>query len=127
MFSKSTFKNFTFVVLLTIFSGIAASAQETKLHTRLAVVATESKTTIWVSDFPKNSSVVLFDEEDNLISIVSTNDFGAAYISLPKTITSTVIAKTINGEISASNRAKLKSEEFNLASKFTEVNSASKV
>ncbi len=101
---------FFFTVLAVILSLVAASAQTEIKGTsksRLAVVALEAKTNIWVSDFPKSTSVVLFDEDDNLITIVSTNEFGAAYVSLPTSISTTIYAKTLNGEISVSNKAKV--------------------
>ena len=105
-------KGFLFVALITITSFcLTASAQNTTLNSRIAVVANETKTNIWVSDFPKKTSIVIFDNEDNLLSIISTNDFGAAYISLPTSIKTTVIAKTLDGEIKASNQAVNKKQE----------------
>jgi hypothetical protein len=74
-------------------------------------VASETKTNIWISDFPKKTSVVVFDTDDNLLSIVSTNDFGAAYLSLPTGVKNTIIVKTLDGEISASNKAVVKNKE----------------
>ena len=128
MSTQNTFRSFI-ALLAVVLSIVTSSAQTagTELKSRLAVVAAENKTTIWVSDFPKSTSVILFDEEDNLISIVSTNEFGAAYISLPKSITTTIFAKTMNGEINVSNKAKLTSKsEQNVAVKSETVNNSSK-
>lgn len=101
------------VAALIIISGICltASAQTTTLNSRVAVVTNETKTNIWVSDFPKKTSIVISDNDDNLLSIISTNDFGAAYISLPTSIKTTVIVKTLDGEIKASNQAVMKKHE----------------
>ncbi|WP_207495609.1 hypothetical protein [Aridibaculum aurantiacum] len=120
MAKQFNFRFFFLYILATVFSVITVSAQNdeaTTLKSRLAVVALEDKTNIWVSDFPKGSTVVLFDEEDNLITITSTNEYGAAYISLPKTITTTIFAKTMNGEINVSNKAARAVKEQNVASK----------
>ena len=128
MSTQNTFRSFI-ALLAVVLSIVTTSAQTagTEPKSRLAVVAAENKTTIWVSDFPKSTSVILFDEEDNLISIVSTNEFGAAYISLPKSITTTIFAKTMNGEINVSNKAKLTNKsEQNVAVKSETVNNSSK-
>ena len=110
--SANSKKGFLFVVLLmTAGFCLTASAQSTSLNSRIAVVANETKTNIWVSDFPKKTSIVISDTEDNLLSIISTNDFGAAYISLPTSIKTTVIVKTLDGEIKASNQAVIKKQE----------------
>jgi hypothetical protein len=110
-FTTSTIKALVLSLVLFISTAVAVSAQSTEvpsLKSRIAVVATETKTNIWVSDFPKSTSIILFDEESNIIAIQSTNDFGAAYISLPKSITSTIFAKTLNGEVNVSNKAAVK-------------------
>lgn len=88
-----------------------ASAQNTALNSRVAVVSNATKTNIWVSDFPKKTSVVITDNDDNLLSIISTNDFGAAYLSLPTSIKTVVIAKTLDGEIIVSNKAVIKDKQ----------------
>jgi len=77
-------------------------------NSRVAVTSTENKTNIWVSDFPKNATVILVDADKNILSIVSTNDFGSAFLSLNKAIKSAVIARTMNGEISATNEPVVK-------------------
>lgn len=97
----------------------SASAQQKPLNSRVAVVSNETKTNIWVSDFPKKTSVVITDGNDNLLSIVSTNDFGAAYITLPTSIKTVVIAKTLNGEITVSNRAVVKDRPAETAAAVT--------
>lgn len=107
------FKKGFLLVAVTLVSSyyFTSSAQNTTLNSRVAVVTNESKTNIWVSDFPKKTSVVITDNEDNLLSIISTNDFGAAYVSLPTTIKTTVIVKTLNGEIEVSNKAVIKNKQ----------------
>lgn len=87
-----------------------ASAQNAIQRSRVSVVSNESKTSIWVSDFPKKTSVVIMDAEYNLISIISTNDYGAAYLSLPSSIKSEVFVKTLNGEIIVSNKPVIKGD-----------------
>lgn len=104
------------VIILSIFS-FSAEAQ-TSAKSRIAIVTNDVKTNIWVSDFPKQSSVVIFDSEYNILSIVSTNKYGAAFITLPQGVSSMVTVKTLNGEVSASNKALVKKakEEENVVS-----------
>lgn len=100
-----------------VFASAANAQHHARVEaSRIAVVASAEKTNIWISDFPKSSSVVVFDQDDNLISIVSTNEFGAAFISLPKRITTTIHAKTVNGEISVSNKAVVGAVSQNIVS-----------
>ena len=54
---------------------------------------------------------MLVDSENNLLGIISTNEYGAAYTSLNKSVFSTIIAKTLNGEIIVKNKAVIKSEK----------------
>lgn len=100
-------------ILIFSFFYTSSFAQTTPLKSRLAVTTTEVKTNVWVSDFPKNSSVLIFDAENNLLAITSTNDFGAAFLSFPKNIVTTIYAKTINGEIMVSNKAKTNDKAAN--------------
>lgn len=107
-------KTIAAAIVLTLVSFSASFAQSNTSKSRIAVVSSESKTNIWVSDFPKQTSVVVLDSENNLLSMVSTNQFGAAFISLPQGITNEVIVKTLNGEVVASRKAvnpKVKEEE----------------
>lgn len=108
----------TIAIILVAFSMNSASAQTAPAKSRVAVVANDTKTNIWVSDFPKNTSIMIFDSEDNLLSMTSTNDFGALFLSLPKGIKTGVIVKTVDGEITVSNKSviKNKQEEQNIVS-----------
>jgi hypothetical protein len=113
MISLSAYLKASLLVATVAISSLClnASAQNTTANSRIAVVASETKTNIWISDFPKKTSVVVFDTDDNLLSIVSTNDFGAAYLSLPTGVKNTIIVKTLDGEISASNKVVVKNKE----------------
>ena len=113
---------FTVIVLNIAIGFTAVSAQTTTLKSRVAVVSNETKTSIWVSDFPKQTSIMIYDSNDNLLSMMSTNDFGAAYLSLRKSVKGGVIVKTIDGEVTASNKtvAKNKTEEQNIVSTYQE-------
>lgn len=98
-------KGFFFVSILIASSILfTASAQTGTSNSRIAVVTNETRTNIWVSDFPKHTTVVISDTDDNLLSLVSTNDFGAAYVSLPTNVKNTIIVKTLSGEITVSNK-----------------------
>jgi hypothetical protein len=82
--------------------GIHSNAQESVQkpipNTRISVSVSDEKTNIWISDFPKNVSVVFFDEEFNMLTIISTNDFGAGFTRLPRAYNTRIFAKTLNGE-----------------------------
>ena len=112
--SNKMIKAFTAAILLTIVTVSAGFAQTTASKSRIAVVSSENKTNIWVSDFPKQTSIVVMDSENNLLSMITTNQYGAAFISLPEGINTEVIVKTLNGEVSVSKKAvtqKIKEEE----------------
>ena len=112
--SNKMIKAFTAAILLTILTVSAGFAQTTPSKSRIAVVSSENKTNIWVSDFPKQTSIVVMDSENNLLSMITTNQYGAAFISLPEGINTEVIVKTLNGEVSVSKKAvaqKIKEEE----------------
>ena len=99
-FSANILKSVSFVIIFVSTSFCKISAQT---NSRVAVIATETKTNIWVSDFPKNSTVLLVDADKNILSIVSTNDFGTAFLSLNKAIRTAIVARTMNGDIYVSN------------------------
>lgn len=93
-------KTILLLAVITIATGFTASAQN---NSRIAVSSSEDKTNIWITDFPKNSTVLLVDADKNLLSIISTNDFGSAYFGLNKVLKTTITARTMNGEIRVSN------------------------
>ena len=99
-----------FAISIIALSMNTASAQ-TAAKSRIAVVANDIKTNIWVSDFPKNTSIAIYDTENNLLSMTSTNDYGATFLSLPRGLQSGIVVKTIDGEISASNKVISKNKQ----------------
>lgn len=104
--SSSILKNVCILSVLVFASLCKVGAQT---NSRVAVTSTENKTNIWVSDFPKNSTVLLIDGERNILSIISTNEYGSAFLSLDKTIICSVIARTMNGDIYVTNEPTVKS------------------
>jgi len=117
------FKGILSLIVFAICIGSSSLfAQTTLPKSRVAVVANEAKTNIWVSDFPKQTSIIIYDTENNLLSITSTNSFGAAFISLPKGIKTGIVVKTVDGEVSASNKSviKNKQEEQNVVATYQE-------
>lgn len=100
-----------FFATLIIALSINTASAESNAKSRIAVVANDVKTNIWVSDFPKNTGIAIYDTENNLLSMTSTNDYGATFLSLPKGLQSGVIVKTIDGETSASNKAVIKNKQ----------------
>ena len=104
---------FVLVLLLMVasLSNIALAQEVTKtenLKSRVSIDTGENQTKIWVTDFPKNTSVVIFDIDYNLISVVSTDDYGSAYINVNETIKNWIYAKTLNGEIIVTNKPIIK-------------------
>lgn len=98
-------KTLTAAFVITLISFSASFAQNNTSKSRIAVVSNENKTNIWVSDFPKQTSIVVLDAENNLLTMVTTNQFGAAFISLPQSVNADVIVKTLNGEVMVSKKA----------------------
>ena len=85
-----------------------ASAQNKALISRVAITIDKSHTNIWISDFPVKTKVILVDAEDNILGVISTNQFGAAYTQLSKSVYSKVTARTLNGELQVANTAIVK-------------------
>lgn len=85
--------------------SLSASAQEAKAVSRVAVVANETSTRIWVSDFPKNATIVIMDSEDKLVAMTTTNEYGAAFVNLPAGANTKMTVKTLDDEVVASNYA----------------------
>jgi hypothetical protein len=111
---KSIIRAFTIVLLISISVASAYSQhiQTTTINkSRLSVTATDSKTNILVTGFPAKTTVVVFDNDNNLLSIVSTNDDGAASLTLPSYIVNTIYVKTLNGEIVVSSKASNEGEK----------------
>lgn len=53
---------------------------------------------------------MLVDSENNLLGIISTNEYGAAYTTIDKPVLSAIVARTLNGEINVTNKAIVKTE-----------------
>ena len=121
-FSTSQISKILLTIILSVVLVTFASAQSVSEESRVAVVANEVKTSIWVSGFPKNTAIIVYDNENNLLSILSTNNYGAAYLSFGKKIKTGVIVKTTDGGITVSNKTviKNKQQEQNTASNFQE-------
>lgn len=109
--ASKSMKSVLAVIIVVLISFNTLSAQDLYSKSRVAVIANDEKTNIWVSDFPKNTSIVIYDSNDNLLSITTTNSYGAAFLSLPKGIKSGVVVKTIDGEVSASNKSVIKNKQ----------------
>ncbi len=105
---KAILKYLVAIVILSNISFGKLSAQSTASVT---ITTASEKSNVWVSNFPKNASVIIVDSDNNLLSIVSTNEFGAAYIKLNKEIKTAIIVKTMNGEVLVSNKAVIKQEQ----------------
>jgi hypothetical protein len=107
-FIENSIRRFLAVGFIMSMLSISASAQHIQTtavnKSQLTVTATGSKTNILVTGFPPKTTVVVFDNENNLLSIVSTNDEGAASLTLPADIKNTIYVKTLNGEIMVSSK-----------------------
>ena len=99
--------NFIVLLSLSLLSNMAA-AQDKALISRVAITIDKSHTNIWISDFPVKTKVILVDAEDNILGVITTNQFGAAYTQLSKSVYSKVTARTLNGELQVANTAIVK-------------------
>ncbi|MCY7421853.1 MAG: hypothetical protein LH478_08950 [Chitinophagaceae bacterium] len=103
---NSTKTLLSLLLLLSIsFLNNTASSQEKPLISRVAVTVDQWHTNIWISDFPVRTKVILVDAEDNILGVVTTNQFGAAYTQFSKLVYLQVTARTFNGELRVSNTA----------------------
>lgn len=109
----ATFKKISLVlfVLTLIMSTNSSFSQSTALQSRVAIKIVDAKTSIWISDFPIKATVMLVDGENNLLGMITTNEFGAAYTSLNKVVLSAIVARTLNGEVNVTNKAVIKLEK----------------
>jgi hypothetical protein len=64
----------------------------------------KNKTSISVTGFPKNATILVVDENFNLLSVGSTNSLGKAVIKLNKEIKTVITVRTINGDYQVSNK-----------------------
>jgi hypothetical protein len=126
---KSSIKRGFVVGFILLMLATSAYSQPIETSTsnksQIAVTTTDSKTNVLVTGFPAKTTVVIFDTENNLLSIVSTNDDGAASVTLPPDIKNTIYAKTLNGEIMVSgktNKEGIKAPEVFAMKKRTVVN-----
>ena len=85
-----------------------AAAQDKAFISRVAITIDQSHTNIWISDFPAKTKVILVDAEDNILGVITTNQFGAAYTQLSKLVYTQVTARTLNGELQVANTAIVK-------------------
>ncbi len=96
------------IVLVSLISVATVNAQTgdtKKVETTITSSIVDGKAKIYITNFPKNSLVVLSDEKNSLISIVTTNDNGCAVVNLDQQAENSICAKTINGEVYASAEA----------------------
>lgn len=100
-----------FSVLLLAICSTSVQAQSANHISRVAITADQSNTSIWISDFPVNTPVMILDADNNLLSIVTTNRFGAAYTQLNTSVTCKITARTMNGDINVSNKAAIKTDQ----------------
>jgi hypothetical protein len=112
--SLSKIKKISLLLALVVVAATnnKSFAQNTTSISRVAITVADSKTSIWISDFPKKTTVMLIDGDNNLLGIISTNEYGAAYTSFSKPVLSVITARTLNGEINVNNKAVLKSEKI---------------
>lgn len=103
---------FTLLLSLSLVHN-RASAQDKAFISRVAVTLDQSHTNIWISDFPVKTKVILVDAEDNILGVVTTNQFGAAYTQLSKSVYTQVTARTLNGELQVANTAVVKASASN--------------
>jgi hypothetical protein len=95
-----------FVLILVIISAAFCKAYG---NGNVAVNTVNNKTSIVVTGFPKNATVLVVDEHLNLLSVGSTNHLGKAFIKINKAIKTTITVRTVQGDIQIS--YKMKSSE----------------
>ncbi len=99
-------------ISVSLFANLV-SAQEKASISRVAITVDHTNTNIWISDFPIKIKVMLVDADDNILGIVTTNQYGAAFTQLSKSVYTQVTARTLNGELQVVNTAVVKSASAN--------------
>ncbi len=110
-FTSTSFAAIIFFVLFLGIFSTSVQGQSANPISRVAITADQSNTSIWISDFPVNTPVMILDADNNLLSIVTTNRFGAAYTQLNTSVSCKITARTMNGDINVSNKAARKTEQ----------------
>jgi hypothetical protein len=114
-FIEGSIKRCLPVGFIWLMFGISAYAEPIQTNaankSQLTIIAADSKTNIVVTGFPAKTTVVVFDDQNNLLSIVSTNNDGAVSLTLPSNIKNTIYVKTLNGEIVVSGKTINESEK----------------
>ena len=99
---------FFLFISLTLFANLVSAQQKAPIS-RVAITVDHANTNIWISDFPIKTKVMLVDADDNILGIVTTNQYGAAFTQLSKSVFTQVTARTLNGELQVVNTAVVKS------------------
>ena len=99
---------FFLFISLTLFANLVSAQQKAPIS-RVAITVDHANTNIWISDFPIKTKVMLVDADDNILSIITTNQYGAAFTQLSKSVFTQVTARTLNGELQVVNTAVVKS------------------
>lgn len=86
---------------IAVLSSRRASAQSS-----LQVKSSRNKTTITVTNFPKNATVLIVDDNLNLVCTAATNEAGFAVVKLDKGIKAPLTARTVHGDYEASSKQK---------------------
>lgn len=111
---KNSIFTFTKIALLSIFvlSTTIVIANDNRVDSRISVINKAEKNNIYLSNFPANSLLIISDAENNLISVVTTNNEGVAVVIVNKLNTKSIHAKTIENKYSVSyNLEEIKKEE----------------
>ena len=103
---------FFLFISLTLFANLVSAQQKAPIS-RVAITVDHANTNIWISDFPIKTKVMLVDADDNILSIITTNQYGAAFTQLSKSVYTQVTARTLNGELQVVNTAVVKSASAN--------------
>ena len=103
---------FFLFISLTLFANLVSAQQKAPIS-RVAITVDHANTNIWISDFPIKTKVMLVDADDNILSIITTNQYGAAFTQLSKSVYTQVTARTLNGELQVVNTAVIKSASAN--------------
>ena len=111
----TSFKRILFCFLFVSISLLTnvVSAQEKAPLSRVAITVDDANTNIWISDFPVKTKVMLVDADDNLLGMLTTNQYGAAFTKLSKPVYTQLTARTLNGELQVVNTAVVKSASSN--------------
>jgi hypothetical protein len=101
--ARAFFTKVFLLVLLVAVSFVSGKAQSS------VVVSNEgNNAVVTVRNFPKNATILIIDDNLNLLFVTATDAAGAASVLLPHYTRNSVTARTVHGDYEASHKVEVR-------------------